>query len=188
MPCYPTASYNTWHVGWCTGRVVARLLGFADPEAEGGGRIGIGTDAHVAAYASNQFQTQTGRRFNRITGLDPALPFFATPKLGPKLDPTDADFVDVLHTNPGVFGKIEPAGHVDFYVNGVTIQPFCSSHKNPPLCSHMLAAKLFSESINSDIGIWGSPCQSFFQLMFGWCSYSPSNPDNAVMGEHANQR
>lgn len=40
-------------------------------------------------------------------GLDPALPFFATARSQFKLDSSDADFVDVIHTNAGMFGKLE---------------------------------------------------------------------------------
>lgn len=62
-----------------------------------------------------------------IPGLDPALPFFATLKNEWKLDPLDAEFVDVIHTSAGSFGKIEAAGHVDFYVNGGYSQPACEN-------------------------------------------------------------
>jgi len=34
------------------------------------------------------------------------------------LDPTDAHFVDVLHTGAGVLGQIGPNGHADYYFNG----------------------------------------------------------------------
>lgn len=60
-----------------------------------------------------------------FSGLDPALPFFATLKNEWKLDPSDATFVDIIHTSAGSFGKIEAAGHVDFYVNGGIMQPAC---------------------------------------------------------------
>lgn len=58
-------------------------------------------------------------------GLDPALPFFASLNNDWKLDATDARFVDVIHTSAGTFGKIEPSGHVDFYINGGYVQPQC---------------------------------------------------------------
>lgn len=54
--------------------------------------------------------------FNPLIGLDPALPFFATARQNWKLDMTDAIFVDVIHTNAGVYGKLESCGHVDFYM------------------------------------------------------------------------
>lgn len=87
--------------------------------------IGFSLGAHVVAFTSNFLKNVTGRGFTRITGLDPALPFFATTNPEWKLDETDADFVDVIHTNSGLFGKIERCGHVDFYMNGGQYQPQC---------------------------------------------------------------
>lgn len=53
----------------------------------------------------------------RITGLDPAMPLFVTAEADNKLDASDAEFVDVIHTNALVQGKIERSGDVDFYVS-----------------------------------------------------------------------
>lgn len=45
-----------------------------------------------------------------------------------KLDPSDADFVDVIHTCSGVLGFEAPIGTVDFYPNnGTPPQPGCES-------------------------------------------------------------
>lgn len=35
-----------------------------------------------------------------------------------KLDPTDAAYIDVLHTDIGMFGSSEILGTADFYANG----------------------------------------------------------------------
>lgn len=61
----------------------------------------------------------------RITGLDPALPGFVTLDKDSKLDAGDAKFVDIIHTNAFMQGKVEQSGDVDFYVNGGAIQPGC---------------------------------------------------------------
>lgn len=66
---------------------------------------------------------------NHVLGLDPALPLFATFNNEWKLDWTDASFVDIIHTSALTFGKLEATGHVDFYVNGGTNQPFCYNAK-----------------------------------------------------------
>lgn len=43
---------------------------------------------------------------------------FQTARSRWKLDFTDADWVDVIHTNAGIYGKLESCGHIDFYLNG----------------------------------------------------------------------
>lgn len=53
------------------------------------------------------------------------MPGFITVDNENKLDAGDAKFVDVIHTNAFVQGQVQESGHVDFYVNGGTIQPGC---------------------------------------------------------------
>lgn len=65
----------------------------------------------------------------RITGLDPAMPLFITSGKADKLDPSDASYVDVIHTNALVQGKMERCGHADFYMNGGIMQPGCNGQK-----------------------------------------------------------
>ena len=60
-----------------------------------------------------------------ILGLDPAGPFFFNNLPFKRLDRTDADFVDVIHTNTEYFGFTAPIGHLDFYPNGGVQQPGC---------------------------------------------------------------
>lgn len=97
--------------------------------------------AHVLGFTSNILKQSIGNKLKRITALDPALPFFAVAYTLPpiyignsskysfkylfqtarpswKLDYTDADWVDVIHTNAGIYGKLESCGHIDFYLNG----------------------------------------------------------------------
>jgi len=67
-----------------------------------------------------------------FTALDPAGPLFACGSLKMRLDPSDAKYVVVLHTNgekffKGGLGTMLPMGHLDFYANGGLKQPFCGS-------------------------------------------------------------
>lgn len=88
--------------------------------------IGHSLGAHVAGFAGSY--TSSTVQVSRITGLDPALPGFelsAGPEI--RLDPTDGQFVDVIHTCGGTLGYFEPLGHIDFYPNGGTaFQPGCN--------------------------------------------------------------
>ena len=72
------------------------------------------------------------KNLSRITGLDPAGPLFEGYTSNVRLDKTDADFVDVIHSNGdsliiGGLGAWEPIGHVDFYPNGGKAQRGCQN-------------------------------------------------------------
>lgn len=64
--------------------------------------------------------------------MDPAEPDFEHLSEGIRLDPADANFVDVIHTNGAPisslgYGLMQASGHVDFYVNGGEKQPGCKN-------------------------------------------------------------
>lgn len=65
--------------------------------------------------------------FDCFLGLDPASPMFEY--IGgnaSRLDASDADFVDVIHTAGGAAGYYGVLGDVDFYPNGGTpLMPGC---------------------------------------------------------------
>ncbi|XP_035211609.1 pancreatic triacylglycerol lipase-like isoform X3 [Stegodyphus dumicola] len=91
--------------------------------------IGHSLGAHVAGYAGERLN----KRLGRITGLDPAEPYFQYTMEEVRLDPTDAQFVDVIHTDGGSIitgglGMIQDCGHVDFYPNGGKRQPGCNQN------------------------------------------------------------
>ncbi|KAG8231253.1 hypothetical protein J437_LFUL005927 [Ladona fulva] len=88
--------------------------------------VGFSLGAHVAGVAGYHV---TEGRIGRITGIEPAYPMvnlLATN--AERLDSSDAEFVDVIHTCSGSYGVPEPVGHVDFYPNGgEAIQPGCEN-------------------------------------------------------------
>lgn len=63
--------------------------------------VGHSLGAQAAGVAGNTARIRPGR----ITGLDPALPLFQTLPLTLRLDRSDADFVDIIHTDSGGFGN-----------------------------------------------------------------------------------
>lgn len=86
--------------------------------------LGHSLGAHVAGNAGHE---TTSGRLGRVTGLDPALPgIHIFSSLETRLDPSDAMFVDVIHSCGGVLGYFQPLGHADYYPNGGTaVQPGC---------------------------------------------------------------
>jgi len=60
-----------------------------------------------------------------LSGLDPASLFFSAEHVDVRLDPSDAEFVDVVHTDMDFLGTHTQSGHVDFYPNGGKDQTGC---------------------------------------------------------------
>uniref|UniRef100_A0ABD2WYU5 phospholipase A1 n=1 Tax=Trichogramma kaykai TaxID=54128 RepID=A0ABD2WYU5_9HYME len=162
-PCYPVAVHNVPHVGHCLAQLIERLRAAGSEDLH---VIGFSLGAHVPAFTANRLAPY---KLPRVTGLDPAMPLFVTVSKHDKLDADDALFVDVLHTNAFVQGKLEPSGHLDFYMNGGVNQPGCWEKRNPFGCSHHRAAEYFAESINSPVGFWGWPCPGFLAYLLGFC-------------------
>jgi len=60
-------------------------------------------------------------------GLDPALPYFTLSNRTGRLDRSDADIVDVIHTCSNFLGMASFLGDIDFYPNeGTNFQPGCN--------------------------------------------------------------
>uniref|UniRef100_A0A8D8C9D9 Pancreatic lipase-related protein 2 n=1 Tax=Culex pipiens TaxID=7175 RepID=A0A8D8C9D9_CULPI len=177
-PCYPSAVHNTKHVGTCIAQLVERMLDSGTDDIH---LIGFSLGAQVTNYVSVKLRPF---QLRRISGLDPAMPLFITAPADDKLDPSDANFVDVIHTNALVQGKIERCGHVDFYMNGGIIQPGCwGGGQNPMACSHHRAPDYFAESIRSLSGFWGWQCNSYIYYLLGFC---PQNAFQVMAGEDCN--
>ncbi|XP_077498382.1 pancreatic triacylglycerol lipase-like isoform X2 [Amblyomma americanum] len=127
--------------------------------------LGHSLGSHVAGYAGEKLP-----RLGRITGLDPADPYFQHMPKEVRLDPTDASLVDVVHTDGGsVFdiykaeglGMHQAVGHVDFYPNGGLKMPGCSKGSRilafltkgivdaarSVVCNHERAVQYFLDSI-----------------------------------------
>ncbi|XP_780558.4 pancreatic triacylglycerol lipase [Strongylocentrotus purpuratus] len=120
--------------------------------------------AHVAGIAGAIIPN-----IGRITGLDPAGPYFDESDPRVRLDASDALFVDVIHTDTDPLYKLgmgmySSTGHVDFFPNSGREQPGCDMRIIGSIiahgriwggvidyiaCNHIRAAYLFMDSINS---------------------------------------
>lgn len=92
--------------------------------------IGHSLGSHVAGFIGKRISDRTGSKIARITCTDPAGPGFEHSDVDEsgRVSIMDAQFVDVIHTDIGHSGFIQPIGHVDFYPNGGTLQPGCPSY------------------------------------------------------------
>ncbi|XP_043841868.1 inactive pancreatic lipase-related protein 1-like [Dromiciops gliroides] len=139
--------------------------------------IGHSIGAHAAGEA--------GRRtpgLSRITGLDPTESSFEGASEEVRLDPSDALFVDVIHTDsapliPNMgFGTTQLVGHLDFFPNGGKEMPGCkknvlsqiididgiwSGTRDFVACNHLRSYKYYSDSILNPDGFAAFPCTSY---------------------------
>lgn len=179
-PCYPFAMFNIIQVGRCVADFIRRLQQHADSPLQLH-IVAFSLGAHVSNYVANSLEDY---KIPRITGLDPALPGFITRNGLRKLDPTDANFVDVVHTNGLAQGQIERCGHVDFYMNGGFSQPGCLRESNPLGCDHHRAPQYFAESITTTVGFLGWKCRGFIDYLLGLCM---PKTELVPMGEYCDE-
>ncbi|KAK2721875.1 inactive pancreatic lipase-related protein 1-like isoform X2 [Artemia franciscana] len=174
-PLYNTAAANTKDVGHEVSKLVYFLI------SNGANLstvhiVGFSLGAHVAGFAAKHFRKKYGQMLPRITGLDPALPSFYEKGASNRLDFTDADFVDVIHTNGkssarfvgvGIHNSI---GHADFFVNGGDRQTGCRGLLDVlTACSHMRAWRYFLESVASADRFLAVPCPDNPTFKAGLC-------------------
>lgn len=165
--------------------------------------IGHSLGAHAAAEAGRRLEGSVGR----ITGLDPAEPCFQGTSEEVRLDPSDAMFVDVIHTDiaPIVpflgFGMSQKVGHLDFYPNGGRQMPGCQKNvlstiidinglwegtRDFAACNHLRSYKYYASSILNPDGFLGYPCASYNEFEEKSCFPCPAE-GCPKMGHYADQ-
>lgn len=201
---FEQATANTRVVGAQIGLLINKLCDQFNMKPSDFHVIGHSLGAHTAGYAGERV---TG--LGRITGLDPAEPYFQFLHSSIRLDPSDAEFVDVIHTDGqsifnilvggSGFGLMQKSGHVDFYPNGGLSQPGCE-HKDlckdifkgnikeitdKVACSHARAIALFNESLRSaktGCSFSATSCGSFKQYSRGECGKCSSGSSSSDKG------
>ncbi|KAJ8969510.1 hypothetical protein NQ317_018000 [Molorchus minor] len=79
--------------------------------------VGHSLGAHVSGIAGAALKRAYPQGVDHIVGLDPALPLFSISDVNNRLDSTDANYVQVIHTCGGMLGFKAPIGHTDYYPN-----------------------------------------------------------------------
>ncbi|GFU39335.1 pancreatic triacylglycerol lipase [Nephila pilipes] len=166
--------------------------------------IGHSLGAHIAGYAGERLKT-----LGRISGCDPAEPYFENMPTTVRLDPTDATFVDVIHSDAASkirfigFGMSQLVGHVDFFPNNGRRQPGCSKEKFLTFitdglregmrrfgsCNHQRALDFYVSSINyRKIVPVGYQCSSWEDFLAGKCTECGKDMKMcAIMGIRADE-
>ena len=90
--------------------------------------------------------------------MDPAGPLFDLNNPAARLDFSDANYVESIHTDT-VFGIGATISHVDFFPNNGNNQPGCLTST----CDHGRAVLFYAEAINSR-NLRGSRCTSLNDL------------------------
>ncbi|KAI2650930.1 Lipase member H [Labeo rohita] len=131
--------------------------------------IGVSLGAHISGFTGANFNGKIGR----ITALDPAGPEFNGRPPSERLDPSDALFVEALHTDMDALGYRELLGHIDYYANGGADQPGCPktifSGSQYFKCDHQRSVFLYMSSVNGSCPIIAYPCDSYTKFLDGKC-------------------
>ncbi|KFO28968.1 Pancreatic triacylglycerol lipase [Fukomys damarensis] len=136
----------------------------------------------LGSHAAGEAGRRTNGTIGRITGLDPAEPYFQDTPEEVRLDPSDAQFVDAIHTdavpmvpNMGL-GMSQTVGHLDFFPNGGEEMPGCQKNVISQIvdidgiwegtqdfvaCNHLRSYKYYLDSVLNPHGFATYPCTSY---------------------------
>uniref|UniRef100_A0A673LJC4 Lipase member H-like n=1 Tax=Sinocyclocheilus rhinocerous TaxID=307959 RepID=A0A673LJC4_9TELE len=166
---------NYWKVVDNTRKVAANLTDLIQKMKEKGAdlgsihMIGVSLGAHISGFTGANFNGSIGR----ITALDPAGPEFNGQPPSERLDPSDAQFVEALHTDMDALGYRDVLGHIDYYANGGADQPGCPrtifSGSQYFKCDHQRSVFLYLSSLNGSCPITAYPCDSYTLFQDGEC-------------------
>uniref|UniRef100_A0A452T5F6 Triacylglycerol lipase n=1 Tax=Ursus maritimus TaxID=29073 RepID=A0A452T5F6_URSMA len=158
---------------------------------------------HILWVAGREGGIPGGRQLR----LDPAQPCFQGTPEEVRLDPSDAMFVDVIHTDSAPFipflglGMSQKVGHLDFYPNGgkhmagcqknglstiIDLDGIWSGARDFVACNHLRSYKYYSSSILHPDGFLGYPCASYDEFQESGCFPCPAE-GCPQMGHYADQ-
>lgn len=113
-------------------------------------------------------------RLHTIVALDPALPLFSMDRPAERVAPTDAGYVEVIHTNAGLLGFDQPIGLASFYPNWGRVQPGCGIDIAGS-CAHSRAFEFFAESLQTASRFTSTLCANYNEILNQRCTSSGAN-------------
>jgi len=201
LPFYIESVENVYKVGQLNADLINWLNEETGLEPSQIEMSGHSLGAHVCGITGKALGFTGAAPLARITGMDPAGPGFHNMSSEFKLQPSDAVFVDVIHTNAGyiVNGEIGleyPVGDVDFFVNGGSHQVGCDPNVIGgdymdmfTACSHSRSHNYWLESVTAirpDKTFTSWPCDSWEDFENGQCQES-CGQGCLDMGFHVNR-
>ncbi|XP_063833645.1 pancreatic lipase-related protein 2-like isoform X1 [Ostrinia nubilalis] len=182
---YYLASRLMRPVGKHVAEVLAQLTSFGlDPSNLE--LLGFSLGGQTISYIAKNFRTITGRNISKITALEPSGPCFRFLNSDDRLDASDADFVQVIHTNIDGYGMAIKMGHVDFYVNGGEYQPSeLQLYPCVSTCSHFRVLPLWVSALKNPKHFIAVKCDSIQQARDAKC-YDRRPFETNVMGLRVN--
>lgn len=149
--------------------------------------LGFSLGGQTVSYIAKNFRRITGRNISTIVALEPSGPCFRFLPAEDRLTASDADFVQVLHTNIDGYGMAARMGHVDFYVNGGEFQPSeITFYPCTITCSHFRVLALWESAVKNPDKFVAMQCDSIQQARDFAC-YDRHPIVTNVMGTNADR-
>ncbi|XP_056640293.1 inactive pancreatic lipase-related protein 1-like [Diorhabda sublineata] len=164
---YSIASANSYSVGNFIGEMIIDLIEKHNVDIKKILLIGHSLGGHTCGFAGKKLK-EVGKLLPRIIALDPAGPLFQVWPKDKRLDSSDADIVEVLHTDAGTFGLAGSVGTIDFFANGGQFQPGCARidlfdifNIDPVFCDHGRSHSYFIEAILNPADFLARKCSTY---------------------------
>jgi len=184
LPLYAQAAANCRVVGLEIGYLVNWMTEYYGLNASDVHIIGHSLGSHISGYAGEQISG-----LGRISGMDPAGPYYTSMPSFVRLDETDAVYVDNIHTDADTifllgYGTEQAMGNIDFYPNSGHDQPGCDpvsigidlikpgdfidDDRNLVACSHQRAIVLYRDTIK-ERPLIAHECSDYETFELGEC-------------------
>ena len=147
---YGPAAANTWPIGNVLGYLHQAIISSNKHFKTDTYCIGYSLGSHLCGFFGKVLKEMAKKEYflKKIVALDPAGPIFEYPEQDStmRLNKNDATMVEVIHTNYYNWGYENSLGDLDFYINGGSSQPWCSTYGDiRSACSHSYSYKLITE-------------------------------------------
>ncbi|KAF5270633.1 hypothetical protein FQA39_LY01371 [Lamprigera yunnana] len=179
FPWYTEAVNNSIIVGKRLGKFLKFYNNSGELRIDKLHLIGFSLGSHISGFIGKFLGKSV---IGRITALDPAYPQFSDMKQS--LTKNDAQYVDVIHTDGGVFGIPISIGHADFYPNGgAPVQPGCEASRLSEennfaeivLCNHFQAWRFYAESVKTPKSFPATKCGIVENGTWAQCEFRTHN-------------